>query len=270
MPWTVRGKLKILWPAPTDIRHRNCPSVRSARLRRWITATHRSDWASMVSRHHQGATKTRPRQRRRRRQQHGRRGEEGKRSGETKTWGFFLFLPPHRKKISLKRNKKKGIAYFYFVRPLWGKEQNPNVLFLAQLSIPAIGLLCKSVLGRARPPLLHYPVTQTKSSHRPLAGGGHGNRFAHSCSHWERTVIKLLIAWTFLCVFARHVQKWSDGCKSQPSCGSWQSVVQSIFIYLSCHKVPLYILKGHDLVKQEKYVHTVKQSIRGIHLPNIN
>lgn len=66
--------------------------------------------------------------------------------------------------------------------------------------------------------LLHYPILRQKA----LTELGRQSRhsFIHFCSHWEGTVIKLLIAWTFLCVFTRHVKKRSGGCKSQPSCGS--------------------------------------------------
>lgn len=140
---------------------------------------------------------------------------------ETKTRGLSSLMSS--KKMLLKRKakkkKKEGIAYFYFVH-FFKERPKSKCTVLAWLAFCDWFALYEC-FGLSPSFLLHYPILRQKVLTDP--GWQSRHSFTHLCSHWERPVIKLLIAWRFLCVFTRPVKKKkkrSGGCKSQPSCGS--------------------------------------------------
>lgn len=178
VPWTERGKPKILWPAPTDIRHSIV--LQWGLFYQGVDYCHHcSGWASMAGCHHEGAT----------RQQHQTKikmvklncgvEKKSKRLRENKLGPFFSLLAS--KTMLLKQ--KKGLHIFILFIPLW-KEQNPNLLFLIWAGTTRLlQLVCSVrvyVLGWAHP--FYCTITQTKSSHRPL--GSHGI-VSLTCAHTE-------------------------------------------------------------------------------------
>lgn len=177
VPWTVRGKPKILWPAPTDIRHsfalqwgliwwgvdyRQPPLWLG--LDGWLSPRG-SNWP------------TKP---------------DHDKDGETDEW---------RTKQVAERNKH-GAYFPAGIQKAVKKRDCIVYFFKSQIQM---SLLCWFALfeccGLSPSLLLHYPWQKA------LTDPWHQSQlsFTHLCSHWERTVIKLLIAWIFLCVFATHV-----------------------------------------------------------------
>lgn len=156
-----------IWPAPTDTRHSNVIHWGLLLLRReWLpTTTQAGPWWLVVT------TWEQPRQQKPDRDKDS-ETEEGRRKrneqlGHTNLGPLSCWDP---KKMLLKENK--NIFFFiYFVQ-----EKSKIQIY-------------------STPPVL--PFTQTFSQ---TSSWQSVHSFSHLCSRWERTVIKLLIAWTFLCI----------------------------------------------------------------------
>lgn len=191
MPWTLRGKPKNTLTIPKLIICTVLPSSEVSSVARWITATHRGcGWASMVSLSPGGSNKTRSRYRWRYWRMK-KKKEEAERSNH---WDFFP--AGIQKDVVKSTRKKKGIAYFYFLFCSFLYEMSKFQTYYFQYDSPsAIGSLCMSVSGWAQTYYCTTYYTDKEFSQTP--GWQSRPSFTHSCSHWERTVIKLLIALHF-------------------------------------------------------------------------
>lgn len=111
-----------------------------------------------------------------------RSGEDKETSGwDTPTWGLFML----GSKKDVAKTKQKHIFLHLFCSR---KERNPNMLNPA----------CTTFYT-------------DKFSQTSIWQSVHS--FSHLCSYWERTVIKLLIAWIFLCIFVKKIKNNNNKTK---------------------------------------------------------
>lgn len=139
------------------------------------------------------------------------------------------FLPDViQKDVAKMKKKEKGIAYFYFVHFL--KERAKSKCTVLGWLAFCDWFALYECFGLSPSFLLHYPIRRQKVLTDP--GWQSRHSFTHLCSHWERPVIKLLIAWRFLCVFTRPVTKKEVAVVSHSPPVDLSRVWYSLYFYI--------------------------------------
>lgn len=129
---------------------------------------------------------------------------------------------------------KKGITFFLLGSFHYEKSKRSKCMVYDMTFVSLIGFLHTRV-----EPIITtaFPYMQKKEV---FADSGWESQpcFTHLCSHWERQMIKLLSARTFLCVFTRHEKTKKEMMLVRHSppvlveCGK-------VYIFICCHRVPL-------------------------------